>query len=66
MLGKPVIAGTRLTVEHVLRRLAAGESIADVVASHPHLTEQAVRAALAYAADAVAQEQVVDLSGRAA
>jgi uncharacterized protein (DUF433 family) len=48
MMGKPVIAGTRVTVESILERLAAGESIADVVASHPRLTETAVREALAF------------------
>jgi uncharacterized protein (DUF433 family) len=50
MMGKPVIAGTRISVESILERLAAGESIADLVASHPRLTEAAVRDALAFAA----------------
>jgi uncharacterized protein (DUF433 family) len=50
MLGKPVIAGTRITVEHVLEQLGAGRSIDDLLDSHPQLTPQGVRAALAYAA----------------
>jgi uncharacterized protein (DUF433 family) len=43
MMGKPVIAGTRITVESILERLRAGESIVDLVASHPRLTEAVVR-----------------------
>lgn len=50
MLGKPVIRGSRVTVESILDRLAAGESIADLIASHPALTEDAIRACLAFAA----------------
>jgi len=53
MMGKPVIAGTRVTVESILERLAAGELVADIVASHPRLTEEAIRAALAFAAQAL-------------
>ncbi|MGQ9555734.1 MAG: DUF433 domain-containing protein [Anaerolineae bacterium] len=50
MLGKPVIAGTRITVELILDKLAAGESIDDLLAAHPHLTREAILAALAFAA----------------
>jgi uncharacterized protein (DUF433 family) len=53
MMGKPVVVGTRITVESILERLAAGESIGDIVASHPRLTEEAVRDALAFAAAAL-------------
>lgn len=53
MMDKPVIAGTRVTVESILERLAAGEMIAEVVASHPRLTEEAIGEALAFAAAAL-------------
>lgn len=53
MLGKPVIAGTRITVEHLLREMAAGSSIADLLDMHSHLTRAQIVAALAYAADAM-------------
>jgi len=53
MMGKPVIVGTRITVESILERLAAGESIAEIVASHPRLTEASVRDALVFAAQAL-------------
>ena len=51
MGGKPVIKGTRISVEHILRECAAGVSVEDYVDQHPHITVADVRAALAYAAD---------------
>ena len=51
--GKPVIAGTRITVELILEKLAAGESVEDILKAHPRLTQQAVRAALGYAAESL-------------
>jgi uncharacterized protein (DUF433 family) len=53
MMGKPVVAGTRITVELILERLAAGETIEQLLDSYPRLTKDAVLAALAYAAKAV-------------
>jgi uncharacterized protein (DUF433 family) len=46
MMGKPVVAGTRITVEFILEKLASGESIEQVVDAHPRLTREGVRAAL--------------------
>jgi uncharacterized protein (DUF433 family) len=51
MLGKPVVAGTRITVEEILRRLAAGETPEEVLAAHPRRTPEGLRAALLYAAE---------------
>ncbi len=48
MMGKPVIAGTRITVESVLERLGAGETVEDIVVEHPRLTRQSVLAAMEY------------------
>ena len=53
MMGEPVIAGTRITVESILEKLAAGETIEQVIVAHPRLNQQVVRAALAFAADAL-------------
>ena len=53
MMGKPVVAGTRITVELILEKLAAGETVEQLLAAHPRLTREAVSAALAYAAQAV-------------
>ena len=50
MTGKPVVAGTRLTVEHILDELAAGTPVEQLLAAHPRLTRKAVSAALAFAA----------------
>jgi uncharacterized protein (DUF433 family) len=50
MMGKPVIAGTRITVETILERLAAGESVAKILDAFPHLSEAAIRAAMEFAA----------------
>ena len=46
MMGKPVIAGTRITVEHILEELAAGTTIDELLDAHPRLTPEAIRAAL--------------------
>jgi len=50
MMGKPVVAGTRITVELILEKLAAGETIEQIVEAHPRLTKQAVLAAIKFAA----------------
>jgi uncharacterized protein (DUF433 family) len=51
MVGKPVIAGTRITVELISERIASGATVEQILDSYPHLTEEGVRAALAYAAE---------------
>jgi uncharacterized protein (DUF433 family) len=51
MMGKPVIAGTRITVELILDKLAAGETAEQLLEAHPRLTREAILAALAYAAE---------------
>ena len=59
MLGKPVIRGTRITVELVLRKLAEGATPADLMEAYPHLSVDDIRAAIAYAADTIAHEETV-------
>ncbi len=66
MLGKPVVAGTRVTVETILERLAGGETIEEVVASHPRLTREAILAALEYAARSLRGEVTYPFPERAA
>ena len=53
MMGKPTVVGTRITVELILEKLAAGETIEQLLEAHPRLTRKAVLAALAFAADAL-------------
>ena len=48
MMGKPVIAGTRITVELGLEKLAAGETIEQLVEAHPRLTKEGIQAALSF------------------
>jgi uncharacterized protein (DUF433 family) len=59
MMGKPCIKGTRITVELILRKLGAGRSFAELLAAYPHLTEDDLRAALAFAADYMQRETVL-------
>jgi uncharacterized protein (DUF433 family) len=59
MLGKPVIRGTRIPVELLLRKLAEGATMEDLLDAYPRLTAEDIRAALAYAADSVAQEAIL-------
>lgn len=54
MMGKPVIRGTRIPVELVLRKLGEGATEADLLDAYPRLTPDDIRAALAYAADTLA------------
>lgn len=53
MMGKPVVAGTRVTVELILEKLAAGETIDQILEAHGRLTREAVLAALDFAAKAL-------------
>ena len=50
MMGKPVVAGTRITVELILEKLAVGETTEQILAAHPRLTREDILAALAFAA----------------
>lgn len=53
MMGKPVVKGTRITVELILEKLGAGESVEQILSEHPGLTAEAVRGAIAFAAEAL-------------
>jgi uncharacterized protein (DUF433 family) len=59
MMGKPCIKGTRITVELILRKLGAGRSFADLLEAYHQLTEEDLRAALAFAADYMQHETVL-------
>ncbi|NQT53253.1 DUF433 domain-containing protein [bacterium] len=61
MQGKPVIRGTRIPVELILRKLGQGATEAELFDAYPRLTSEDVRAALAYAADTVAHEETLIL-----
>jgi len=56
MMGKPVVSGTRITVELILEKLSSGESIEQVLAAYPNLTREAIFAALSFAKEALQSE----------
>ncbi len=60
MMGKPVIAGTRITVESVLEKLAAGETAEQLLEAHPRLTQESIFAASALASQSPLTEQEID------
>lgn len=61
MMGKPVIRGTRITVELILRKLSEGAVAADLLEAYPRLTNEDIQAAIGYAADTLAHEETVIL-----
>lgn len=64
MQGKPVIRGTRVPVELILRKLAEGATIVDLLDAYPRLEADDIRASLDYAADTIAHETFVTLTSR--
>jgi len=62
MMGKPVISGTRITVELILEKLAAGESIEQILKEHPRLTKEAIQSALDFASKALRADVVYPTS----
>ncbi len=58
MMGKPVVAGTRITVELILEKMAAGEAVEQILDAHPRLTREAIQAALAFASQALRADVV--------
>ncbi|MBK8551488.1 MAG: DUF433 domain-containing protein [Ignavibacteria bacterium] len=61
MLGKPVIKGTRITVELILKKLASGFSMEQILKSYDHLTKEDILASIDYAADVISNEEMIEL-----
>lgn len=66
MMGKPVVAGTRITVESILERLASGETPEELLVANPVLTTDAIQAALAFAAEILRADVVYPVPHEAA
>lgn len=66
MLGKPVIKGTRITVELILEKFANGETVEQIIESHPHLTREAIQAAVAFAVEVLKCDIVYPITETAA
>lgn len=62
MMGKPVISGTRITVELILEKLAAGETQEQILTAHPRLTREAIRSALAFAAQVLKADVIYPIA----
>ncbi len=61
MMGKPVVAGTRISVELILEKLANGESFDDLIEAHPRLTKKAILSALKFASEALKADVIYPL-----
>ncbi len=59
MLGKPIIKGTRITVELILRKLSEGMTIEELIEAYPQLTKEDILAAISYSADVIAEEELI-------
>jgi len=62
MMGKPVVKGTRITVELILEKLGAGETIEQLLEAHPRLTREGIQAALSFAAETLRSDVVYPIS----
>ena len=62
MLGKPIVKGTRITVELILEKLSEGEPVSQILESHPQITKRSVYACLAYAHDSIRNETAFSLT----
>jgi uncharacterized protein (DUF433 family) len=65
MMGKPVIKGTRIKVELILRKLSEGATEEELIDAYPRLTREDIGAAIAYAADTIAHEAIILLPTQA-
>ncbi len=59
MFGKPVIKGTRITVEQILRKRAAGLTVNEIIRDHPHIKQEDIFAAEEFAADCLSREEII-------
>ncbi len=59
MLGKPIIKGTRITIELILRKIAEGMAIDELLEAYPQLKKEDILAAVSYSADVIAKEELL-------
>ena len=65
MMGKPVVAGTRITVEFILEKLAVGETVEQLLEAHPCLTREGIQAAFSFAAQPLRADVIYPIGGQA-
>lgn len=61
MQGKPIIKGTRITVELIIRKLSGGYTVEETLLMYPHLNKAQILAALEYAAEVIAKQEVIEI-----
>lgn len=64
MLGKPVIKGTRISVEIILKKLSQNISVKEILEDYPNLIEEDIKSAIAFASEELSTEEIFVLSGR--
>ena len=62
LMGKPVIKGTRISVESLLEKLSEGETEQDILIAHPHITKEDIKAAIAFAAQSLKGEMIYPIA----
>ena len=62
MMGQPVVAGTRITVDLILEKLSAGESFEQLLQAHPRLTREGIQAALNFAREALRADVIYPIA----
>jgi uncharacterized protein (DUF433 family) len=62
MLGKPVIKGTRITIELILKKLSEGATVQQLIAGYPLLNQEAILAAISYASDVISTETLLEVA----
>ena len=65
MMGKPVIAGTRITVELILEKFAVGETVEQLLEAHPRLTKEGIQAALSFDTEALCADAIYPIAEQA-
>ncbi len=61
MLGKPIIKGTRITVELILKKMSEGMDIEEILQAYPHLCKEDILAALAYCRAVITHEEIIEV-----
>ena len=64
MMGKPVVAGTRITVELILKKLAAGETVEQLLEAHPRLTKKGIQVAFSFPTEALRADVIYPITKR--
>lgn len=62
MLGKPVVKGTRITIEFILKKLSEGATVQQLMTGYPSLSQESILAAISYASDVISTETLLEVA----